>query len=446
MDAGRPEEFTGAHGVPAGRIPAAAVPSVVPNRAVASRVLRHGRPLRINPPGKRPTGPMQGTRDERSLLQSAESGRPAVLDESSEAFRDFVVAHGQYFDSYLATEPGRLRFWSRDCSGLISYTRRGRYVLVGGGLIAPESRKANLLGEFVEFGEREGLRLGFHNIGETDLPLFSEFGFQITKWGEEPVIDLGDRTWAGKQFEWVRRQSNYCRRQGLVAYEIHPDRLARDQWSRTIAEVREVAAASLARKIQSNGMSFFEGNIDHHELGRRRLFVARADGGLGRIEGFVVCNPMYNGKCWSTELYRHRPDSVRGTIAFLFHHLIDAMQTEGVGQVTLCLDPGRNSSTPRPGDSWQVRRLLEFNEKYLSAVFDVAGLRHFKGRFRPRFENLFVCSRPDVSIGSLWAFVNVLGSFQVDFRKLARVIADRVRKRHSRKTLAGTESAAESAD
>src|SRR5262245_26144697 len=160
MHAGRPEESTGAHSVPAGSTPAATDASVL----VAARVLRHGRPLRINPPGKRPSGLLQGTRDERSLHPPASSTRPAILDESSAAFHDFVVAHGQYFDSYLATEPGRLRFWSRDNSGLISYTRRGRYVLVGGGLIAPESGKANLLGEFVEFGDREGLRLGFHNI------------------------------------------------------------------------------------------------------------------------------------------------------------------------------------------------------------------------------------------------------------------------------------------
>jgi phosphatidylglycerol lysyltransferase len=418
---------------------------MMPIRAATPRLVRHGRPLPIHPAGKRAGGPQITTRVDRPHLQHADPAAP-LLDESSPAFREFVCANGQYFDSYLATEAGRLRFWSRDGSGLISYTRRGRYVLVGGGLVAPDCQKANLLGEFVEFGEREGLRLGFHNIGESDLPLFSEFGFEITKWGEEPVIDLGERTWAGKQFEWVRRQTNYCRRQGVVAYEIQPDSLAPDQWSRTLAEVREVAAASLTRKIQSHGMRFFEGNIDQHELGLRRLFVARSDGGLGRIEGFVVCNPMFGGSRWSTELYRHRPDAVRGTIAFLFHHLMQVMQNEGVRQVGLCLDPGRNCAAGSPDDSRLVRGLLAFNEKYLSAVFDVTGLRHFKSRFRPRFENLYVCSRPRVSVGSLWAFVNVLGSFEIDWRKLARVLVDRIRKRHRRKTLSRDDSSSDGLD
>src|SRR5262245_59544906 len=107
MHARQPEEFTGAHGTPAGHTPAVAVPSDAPTRAFALRALRHGRPLRINSPAKRPSGPMLGTRDERPLLQATGPASPAVLDK----FHDFVVAHGQYFDSYLATEPGRLRFW-----------------------------------------------------------------------------------------------------------------------------------------------------------------------------------------------------------------------------------------------------------------------------------------------------------------------------------------------
>ncbi len=73
-------------------------------------------------------------------------------------------------------------------------------------------------------------------------------------------------------------------------------------------------------------MRFFEGRIDDHELGLRRLFIARSGNGLGRIEGTsVVCNPMDNGSRWSTEIYRHRTDSVRGTVAFLFHHLMQQL-------------------------------------------------------------------------------------------------------------------------
>ncbi|HTI50927.1 MAG TPA: DUF2156 domain-containing protein [Planctomycetaceae bacterium] len=360
-------------------------------------------------------------------------GSPVGLAESLE---QFVFEHAQYFDSYLATEPGRQLFWSQDRRGLISYTTRGRYVLVGGGLIAPEEHKDALLGEFQAHTSKHGLRVAFHNIGDGDLPLFRKHGFQVTKWGEEPVVDLEGCTWSGKAFEWVRRQTNFCLRHGVTAFEVRPEELEPEHWSRTFAEILEVAKESLSHKPQADEMKFFEGRIDNHPLGRRRLFVARSGHGAGRMEGFVVCNPMVGGRRWATELYRHRTDSVRGTVAFLFHHLMQQMQSEGVDQVGLCLDPGLRIETPLAGDSFLVRRGLQLAEQFLGPVFDVAGLRHFKGRFRPQFESRYVCASPNITIGSLVAFVRVFGIFNLSYGKLARIAIDRVRKRASRKTLA----------
>lgn len=354
----------------------------------------------------------------------------------AETLEQFVFEHAQYFNSYLATEPGRQLFWSQDRSGLVSYTTRGRFVLVGGGLIAPEERKETLLREFHEFASRRRLRVAFHNIGEGDLPLFRKFGYQITKWGEEPVVDLDGCTWSGKAYEWVCRQSNFCLRHGVTAFEVRPEELEPEQWSRTYAEILEVARESLSLKPQADEMKFFEGRIDNHALGCRRLFIARSSHGAGRMEGFVICNPMDGGRRWSTELYRHRTDSVRGTVAFLFHHLMQQMQAEGVEQVGLCLDPGLRIETPMEGDCFLIRHGLQIAEKYLGPIFDVAGLRHFKGRFRPRFESRYVCGSPRVSIGSLIAFVHVFGIFNLSFGKLAKILVDRVRKRASRKTLA----------
>ncbi|MGQ0634905.1 MAG: bifunctional lysylphosphatidylglycerol flippase/synthetase MprF [Planctomycetaceae bacterium] len=357
---------------------------------------------------------------------------------SQDVLEQFAFEHGGYFDSYLATEPGRQRFWSQGRQGLISYVMRGRYVLVGGGLIAPDDHKADLLAEFVEHTDRRRLKVAFHNIGDEDLPVFRRFGFQVTKWGEEPVIDLGACTWSGKAYEWVRRQSNYCQRHGLTAFEVRPEELTPEQWSRTLTEVLEVAAECLSLKPQADEMRFFEGRIDIHELGRRRLFLARSAHGAGRLEGFVVCNPMRGGTIWATEMYRHRANSVRGTMAFLIQHLINQLQSEGAGRVGMCLDPGLRCE-PLPGDSFLVRRGMQFTENWLGLVFDVAGLRHFKSRFRPRYENRYVCARPKISPGSVWAFTQVFGAFNLSLPKLTRIVLERIRKRVQRQTLATAE-------
>lgn len=363
----------------------------------------------------------------------AQSGLKSHADWRREVH---VFRHGEYFDSYLATEPGREEFWSSSGDGLISYTRRGRYVLVGGGLIAPDDHKPQLLKEFVQFLQDQKLRSAFHNIGDHELPLFRENGFQITKWGEEPIVDLGGITWGGKAYEWVRRQTNFCRRHGLQAFEVPHRELTPEQWGRTLDEMLEVSAESLASKPQKREMRFFEGRIGEHEVGLRRVFIVRSDEGLGRIEGFMVCTPMRGGTMWATELYRRRADAVRGTMAFLFHHVLQTLQDEGVQRVGMCLDPALRCGTKLPGDSAMVRLGMTWGESWLGCVFDVAGLRHFKSRFRPRYENRYVCVQPRVTIGSLLAWAQVCGLFDVDPWKVVKISAQRIRKCSSRSTLA----------
>ncbi|QDV53115.1 bifunctional lysylphosphatidylglycerol flippase/synthetase MprF [Gimesia fumaroli] len=352
-------------------------------------------------------------------------------DISESELREFIFQHGRYFDSYLATEPGRLSFWSRGRRGLISYKRWRKHVIIGGGLIAPEHHKPQLVTEFLEYARQNRLSVAFHNIGEEDLSFFQDFQFQITKWGEDPMIDLESCTWQGKEFEWVRRQTNYCLRQGVTACEVRPDQLHPVQWLETISEVIQVANESLTRKPQKKTMQFFEGRIDNHDLGLRRLFIARRQ---GRIEGFVICNPILNGTGWATELYRHRLDSVKGTMAFLIHHVLQQLKQEGVQKAGLCLDLGRDCH-PLPGDSFLVRQGLVFAEKHLTSIFDFTGLRHFKSRFRPQYEKRFACVYPKVTIGSLLAFASTTGVLDLHYGRFARNLYDQLRKRTLRKNL-----------
>ena len=363
----------------------------------------------------------------------------AELLTRGDTFEQFVAKYGQCYDSYQATEPGRLSFWSRTGPGLISYLRRGRYVLVGGGLIAPEAHKETLLREFAEQSKRDNLRAAFFNISEEDVPLFRKCGYKAVRWGQEPVLDLRSLTWSGKSYEWVRRQSNYCLRHGVVATEVRQKDVGPEVWERTLAEVREVARESLSQKAQPEGMRFMEGCIDTHELGLRRLFIARSGGGQGRIEGFVICNPLRNGTMWSTELYRHRLDSVRGTIAFLFHHLMEQMRVEGVERVHLCLDPGKDINNPLPGDSWIIRLWWRTFERFLGTLFDFAGVRHFRSRYRPQYENRYLCAHPGSAVPLLWTFVNAIGCFRISYSNVFRICLDRIRKRTIRKTLSGND-------
>jgi phosphatidylglycerol lysyltransferase len=364
----------------------------------------------------------------RARHRARAGGEPASIEA-------LAYCHGRTYDSYLATEPDRQVFWSSDSSGAVAYRRDGRYIHVAGGLLAPVHRKAALWNELVCWAEREHLVLSFYNLSDDDLPLARLHGFQVTKWGEEALVDLPECAWTGKPYEWVRRQSNFCRRQGIVARECDESQMTAVAWQRVAQELVDISQAQLVNKPQGDEIHFLEGRFDPAHMGRRRLFVAQQGAGQSRIEAFVVCNPGRDGALWAFETYRRRPDAVRGAMPFLMHQAMQQLQAEGAAAVSLCLVPGLRCETPLAGDSRLARWSVVLATRYFSFIHDTRGMYHYKSRFRPRFENRYLAVRPRLSLGSAWSFVRMLGVLDLRAGSLLRQAAQRLRSAASRRTL-----------
>jgi phosphatidylglycerol lysyltransferase len=357
------------------------------------------------------------------------SGRWSHVEEQA-------YEYGQVYDSYFATEHGWKRFRARGGDGLISYRRRGKYVKVIGGLLARNEEKPRLLREYTKLSDSFGLLTSFYNVKDQDLELFREAGYQVTKWGEEPIVDLQACTWSGKPYEWVRRQTNFCRRAGITIVEHRRVEMDDDAWHALLGRLREVSDSLLATKAHRDEIQLLEGQLEVAGWGRRRLFVAYSQDATPQIEGFLVALPMNGGRSWSFEMYRHRPDAIRGVVPHLFHEVMLRMKEEGIESVSLCLLPGIGCDEPLPGDCALTRRSLCFGKKHLNFLFDFAGLYHFKSRFRPRFENLYICSRPRTTVLSTLALFRMSGMLTFDAKKAGVHFARNVFKRRERQQMA----------
>jgi phosphatidylglycerol lysyltransferase len=355
--------------------------------------------------------------------------------DDAKRLEDYAVRYGRSYDAYLVTEPGWDYFWSGGRRGVVALARQGRFLFSAGGLLAPSWYQEDLLGEVVEHATARRLPLAFLNIAEEQLPLFRKFAFQVTKWGEEALVDLAGQDWTGKRFEWVRRQVNYCQREGLVLAECSAEAMSPPQWKDVTAEVVEVSEQFLGRKPQSGEIRLLQGGFDPTRLGRKRLFVVRAQRGAGRVEGFAACNPCAGGRTWVLETYRQRTDAVRGTTAFMIHEIVERLKSEDVERFSLCLLPGLRCRQPMAGDSALARWGLVWGTQRFNLLFDAAGAYHFKSRFRPRFENRYLCVRPRMSIAAAAAFLRLVGVLDLDVGKLGRLALQRWRKRAARATL-----------
>ena len=344
--------------------------------------------------------------------------------------------YGRVYDSYFATEDGWKRFRVRGLDGLFSYRRLGRYVKVVGGLLASDAEKPRLLREYTHMADSYGLVTSFYNVIEEDLDVFRKYGYQITKWGEEPIVDLAKCTWSGKPYEWVRRQTNYCRRAGVTIVEHRREDMDDESWTELLRELRRVSDSLLATKPQVGEIQLVEGQLEVAGWGRRRLFVAYTQDPTPRVEGFLIALPMDGGRRWSFEMYRHRPDAVRGVVPHLFHETMIRMKAEGIDSVSLCLVPGLGCEEAIPGDSALTRRSLCFGKKHLNFLFDFAGLYHYKSRFRPRYESRYVCSRPGSSALATIALFRMSGLLTFAPRKVAKQFVRNHFKRRERQQLA----------
>jgi phosphatidylglycerol lysyltransferase len=343
---------------------------------------------------------------------------------------------GQVYDSYFATEEGWKRFRVKGRAGLFSYRRLGKYVKVIGGLLADDAEKPRLLQEYNELADSFGLLTSFYNISESDIGVFRDHGYQVTKWGEEPFVDLQECTWSGKPYEWVRRQTNYCRRAGITIVEHRREEMDDESWAVLIRELRVVSDSLLATKPHVGEIQLVEGQLEVTGWGRRRLFVAYSQEPTPRVEGFLIALPMQGGRSWSFEMYRHRPDAVRGVVPHLFHDVMIRMKGEGIESVSLCLIPGLGCEDALPGDSALTRRALCFGKKRLNFLFDFAGLYHFKSRFRPRYESRYICSRPDSTPLTTFALFRMSGLLSFDPKKVGRHFVRNCFKRRQRQQLA----------
>lgn len=347
---------------------------------------------------------------------------------SVSAFEQLAFQYGRSYDSYLSTDPACETFWNHECTAALAYWRLGRAVFVQGGLLGPDEARGGLLAEFLEQAKERRWVVTLFNAGQEDLPLLRATGFQVTKWGEEPLIDLDGLTWSGREFEWVRRQRNFCLRQEMYVEECCREDYSDTGWEQLRGELRRVAAEGLRSKPQRGEIRFFNGRFDAEPWHRRRLFVARSRGcGSNAIAGFLVCLPYRGGTEWAIDTYRQSNSAPRGLVPFMMQQVLDQFREEGVARVSLCLCPALRCET-LPGDNSWLRRGLEFGYGRAASVFSLAGEYHFKSRFRPQFAPRYFAQWPHGSLWSLARLVMAAGVFDLSPGKILREFGRRLRE------------------
>ncbi|HYK19625.1 MAG TPA: DUF2156 domain-containing protein [Pyrinomonadaceae bacterium] len=314
----------------------------------------------------------------------------------------WVRRYGTSSNSYVLLEGPKSYFTSPDVDGFLAYQISGGTALIAGDPVCPPGQARRLIHDFTVAMMRP---VGAYQVSPQMLQAFRQEGFDDVQIGKEAVFDLHRFTLAGGEMELVRAATNKARREGVVASEHHPFARGAEAINE---ELKEISNEWLKGK-GSQELGFVLGSLNLDQPSAKRYFIARSQHGTGRIEGFIVCEPIYGRNGYYLDVTRRRADAVRGTMELLTAEILRLLREEGCEMASMGLAPLALLDDPDLVDHPLLTRLMRFVYQRVNVSYDFKLLYRYKAKYHPHaWEPRYFCfNQRRLSLGMLYAIVNV---------------------------------------
>ncbi|MBC7894520.1 MAG: DUF2156 domain-containing protein [Cytophagaceae bacterium] len=297
---------------------------------------------------------------------------------------DLLRRFGAHTASWVLLEGRKCYLTRRGVEGFVAWeTRVGCPVIAGDPVCDPRDaatlisavRRRSVPRPVFAYAASPALRAAWASAGFGAVPI-----------GAEPVFDPRRFTLAGGARATVRAAVNHATRSGLSVVEHHPQSAGAKGRN---AELEEISALWLAGK-GSDELGFLLGQPQLNVPTAKRYFVAQGT----RVEGFLVCEPVWARQGWYLDVTRRRPDAPRGTMELLVTETLRLLGTEGVPFASMGLSPLARLDAPDapPSDSPRLSALLAEAFGRLTTPYDFRDLARYKAKFAPDvWEHRLLC-------------------------------------------------------
>jgi phosphatidylglycerol lysyltransferase len=307
---------------------------------------------------------------------------------------ELVQQHGSNATAFQTVSVGFRYFW-HGSEACIAYADTGQAWVAAGAPLAAASERAATVSAFLNAARAAGRRVCFFASEE---PLLDGEGepLQSLSIGEQPIWD--PRIWNASlgRHRSLREQLRRARAKGVSTRELGPGELLEPTLHQQLLRVSERWLAS--RRLAP--MAFLVKLEPFCRAERRRTFIAEQN---GSVIGFASLIPVPARCGWFLEHLVRDPAAPNGTSELLVHAVMGWAGRRDCNWLTLGLAP---LSGPLPPALQLVRESTRW-------LFDFAGLRAYKAKFRPQsWQPLFLCYPRTGHV--LYAVLDTLSAFAVD--------------------------------
>jgi phosphatidylglycerol lysyltransferase len=291
-----------------------------------------------------------------------------------------VRRHGRTPLDYFKLWPDKSYHFSQNRQSLVAYRVAWSVAVSLGDPVGPASELEPMVRSFLDFSARHAWRAAFLQVPPDLIPVYSRQGFDLLKIGEVALVDL--KRFAG---ETVHRPH----------FRKPRHRLAATGYVLTYAPPpHPVALLDEAAQVSREWLSL-PGRCEHgFALGRfERSYLAQhpivgVRDPAGRLVAFANQVPGIRPGVATVDLMRHRPDVPNGVMDYLFSEFMLVLEQEGYRWFCLGLAPLAGVGD-HPGADLR-ERLAHAVYEHLSHLFSFKGLRHYKAKFEPVWEERFL--------------------------------------------------------
>ncbi|AMB94183.1 bifunctional lysylphosphatidylglycerol flippase/synthetase MprF [Aerococcus sanguinicola] len=313
------------------------------------------------------------------LLLFSQSKKLAFQSPSPEEVDAYLALVDQYGGteySHLVRLYDKQIFFGPDQEAAVLYRSVGRNMLVLGGPVGQPASFDRLLQAFAAYAHDAGMQLAYYEVSPRYLDHFCNMGYLTVKIGEAAIISLTDFTFEGKKNRNRRQIRNAMEKAGL-RFEV----LTPPHSPETLAELKGISDDWLEGRSE---MAYSLGAFQEDYLQASPIFVLRSD---ERVEAFANLMPISSTSV-SIDLMRFGGDTVDNVMQMLLLQIIAWAKEEGYETFDLGMAPLANV-----GDQTYSRsrdRVIRLVYEYGNRVYGFKGLRAYKDKFRPHWENRYL--------------------------------------------------------